>query len=963
MARAGRMMMAMPTLLLLLLALLLPGQTRASSGGSGGSFQRALVLDMARVLLENYCFPENLHGMQHAITQALRSGEITSITDRRTLAAVLSAGVQGALNDPRLAVTFEPGYVEPMATPALSLLPREQLARLVRGSTKLEVMEGNLGYLRLDRIVGRETAARLGAAGFGFLQENVWNRAARTRALILDLRHSVGGELSGVPQVVTFFSDAGTPATLIETVYERPSNSTRQLWTLPRIPGQRYGRRKDLVVLVSKRTSGAAEALAYALQNLKRAIVLGERTSGGSVRVDKIRLDDSSGFYITVPTARSTSPVTGQSWEVNGVTPSVPVRPKEAVSRAKALIVARATIPRAVRSVSELIRRFYASRDKVRALLERLETADFFAVVSEDELAAKLNYELQAVCEDPRLVVKTTDSAPGDPEEPTATTPGDDSSDLASALTLPDDVFTVEVRSGNTGYLRFDRFPDGAALSRLERQMVRKVWEPIRDTERLIIDLRANTGGPSGALSLLLSYLHERSPPVLFYTLYDSVQNSTTEFRTLATLGPVYGWHRDVYVLTGQHTAEAAEEFAYLLQSLRRATLIGEITSGNLLHSRSFRPEGTRSILVTVPVLNLVDTHTGECWLGGGVVPDAIVPADEAEETTAGDIVAFRGEMRTLVEGAGALLGDHYAFPEAAARVRTFLEAKRRDGSYRSVTDYESLASQLTSDLQETSGDHRLHVFYCDDVEPEAPPPPPPHELPKLPSSDDDDDDNAARVIDALFKMDVLPGNTGYLRSDSMPDAEALKAVGPQLLTQVWGVLVWTDALVIDLRYNTGGYSSSIPLLCSFLFGPEPSPRHLYSVYDRASSSTTEVTTLPQVGKGARYGEQKDVYVLTSHMTGSAAEAMARALQELRRAMVVGEATAGGSLSSGMYQIAGSILYVSVPNQAVLSAANGKPWSLSGVEPDVAAQGADALNVAKRLIARQRQKDARRGRG
>lgn len=756
-----------------------------------GSFQRALVLDMAKVLLENYCFPENLLGMQEAIQQALASGEILHMSDRKTLAGVLSTGVQGALNDPRLTVTFEPGYV-PMTTPALSLLSREQLLRVVRSSCKLEVFANNVGYLRIDRIVGRDTAAKLGH----FLQESVWNRAARTKALILDLRFSIGGDLSGLPYIISFFSDAQPPM-LIEAVYDRPTNTTRELWTLPRIPGQRYGKHKDLMVLVSKRTNGAAEAVAYALKHLNRAIVIGERTSGGSVKIDKIQIG-SSRFYITVPVARSISPLTGQSWELNGVSPSVSIRPKEALAKAKALLAAREAIPKAVRSVSGLVQRYYASRDKVPALRSHLEITDFFTVISEDDLVAKLNYEIQSVCEDPRLIIKTSKTALVASEEPPESTPAQ--SDLDAQV---EDVFKVEVRAGKSGYLRFDRFLDAASLRRLEDSMARKVWEPIKETDNLIIDLRSNTGGPSGGLPLLLSYLHDPEPPVLLYTLYDSVQNTTAEFRTSpAVQGPVYGSERNVYVLTGYHTAAAGEEFAYLMQTLRRGTVIGEITAGNLLHSRSFQVEGT-GIVVTVPVINFIDNN-GECWLGGGVVPDAIVLADEAEEMAA-EIAVFHRETRALVEGTGELLADHYALPLVAAKVRGVLQAKWQDGSYRSAVDYESLASQLTSDLQETSGDHRLHVFYCD-VEPEAM-----QETPKVPSSD-----AAAYIVDALFKIDLLPGNVGYLRADTMPDVEVLHAIGPQLLKQVCAcVCVKADVCTIKGSLQHGVLWSAIVSMVS----------------------------------------------------------------------------------------------------------------------------------------------------
>lgn len=170
----------------------------------------------------------------------------------------------------------------------------------------------------------------------------------------------------------------------------------------------------------------------------------------------------------------------------------------------------------------------------------------------------------------------------------------------------------------------------------------------------------------------------------------------------------------------------------------------------------------------------------------------------------------------------------------------------------------------------------------------------------------------------------------------------------------MWSKLVQTEALVVDLRFNTGGSSSALPLLCSYVLSPKLPLRHLYTVFDRASSSTANVTTLPQV-RGPMYATHKDIYVLTSHMTGSAAEAFAHTLKDLRRATLVGEPTVGGSLSSGMYQIGDSILYVSIPNQLVLSAVSGTPWSMSGVEPDVATQASEALNVAKRIIAAKQQ--------
>lgn len=90
-------------------------------------------------------------------------------------------------------------------------------------------------------------------------------------------------------------------------------NDLPTLWTISNLLGERYGIRKEQIVLISKRTMGTAEAVAYILKHLKRAIIVGERSAGGSVKVEKLRVGDS-GFYITFPVARSVNPVTGQSW-------------------------------------------------------------------------------------------------------------------------------------------------------------------------------------------------------------------------------------------------------------------------------------------------------------------------------------------------------------------------------------------------------------------------------------------------------------------------------------------------------------------------------------------------------------------------------------------------------------------------------------------------------------------------
>jgi C-terminal processing protease CtpA/Prc len=157
-------------------------------------------------------------------------------------------------------------------------------------------------------------------------------------------------------------------------------------------------------------------------------------------------------------------------------------------------------------------------------------------------------------------------------------------------------------------------------------------------------------------------------------------------------------------------------------------------------------------------------------------------------------------------------------------------------------------------------------------------------------------------------------------------------------------LLAHTDALIIDLRKNTGGSPTMIALLSTFLFGPEPV--HLNSFYDRSGDKTSQTWTLPYV-PGQRTPD-KPVFVLTSNRTFSAAEEFTYNLKNLKRATIIGEKTGGGAHPGGDISVTPHFR-VFVPVGRAINPISGTNWEGTGIEPDIAVPEAGALDYAYRL--------------
>jgi hypothetical protein len=285
------------------------------------------------------------------------------------------------------------------------------------------------------------------------------------------------------------------------------------------------------------------------------------------------------------------------------------------------------TRERVISSVIEKLNQTYVFPDTARRMQLALDAHqkkhEYDGISKGEEFAALLTTHLREVSHDKHLSVVF--SSVKLPDFTVAPTPQQMESNRKRDERINCAFTKAEILDGNIAYVKLGGFGPTDTCART----VTAVMNFVANADAVIFDMRGPGGGEAQTVVFLESYLFDQPTHV-----NDIWTRSTDTTRQFWTQSQVAGRRLDtaqVFVLTSSHTFSAGEELAYDLKAQKRATIVGETTSGG---ANPFRPERiSDQFALLVPFGRAINPITKTNWEGVGVEPDVKVPEADALAT------------------------------------------------------------------------------------------------------------------------------------------------------------------------------------------------------------------------------------------------------------------------------------------------------------------------------------------
>lgn len=300
-----------------------------------------------------------------------------------------------------------------------------------------------------------------------------------------------------------------------------------------------------------------------------------------------------------------------------------------------------------------------------------------------------------------------------------------------------------------------------------------------------------------------------------------------------------------------------------------------------------------------------------------GQMPNGGAPAPTASTSRQAALTEIREKIRA-----------YYVFPEMRDRLIAAIDAAERDGRLADASEAR-FTDALTRIMRETANDGHLSLVHdpqwvANFAAQEADP------------GDDAFEQEAIASNYGIQRTELLVGNIRYARITGFGWVNDRTGRAYDELMRFLGE---GDAIIIDIRGNSGGDHNAVRYLVSHFLDPET------KLYRFSSTRGPEADSFALTHLPAGRIRGKPLYVLIDRRTVSAGEDLAYQVQQYRLGELVGTRTPGHANNNEYFPVAGRYRLSLSVGRPVHPVSNTN-WEGRGIEPSLAAPGHEALDRA-----------------
>ncbi len=288
---------------------------------------------------------------------------------------------------------------------------------------------------------------------------------------------------------------------------------------------------------------------------------------------------------------------------------------------------------------------------------------------------------------------------------------------------------------------------------------------------------------------------------------------------------------------------------------------------------------------------------------------------------------------KEVIDKLSELIQDLYIYPEIAKKTNAYLNKEYKDGAFDSCQDNQTFAIALTKAVQNINKDKHMRIMSNEPYKATD------NNLKEKAEQRMGQINNYRNYNHGYKALQLLEGNVAYLDLRGFSPLDRAKENADASMK----LMSYSDAIIIDLTNNGGGDPSMVQYLCSYFFEKKV---HLNTLFYREGNRTEEYWTLEKV-EGKKMTDIP-LFVMIGEKTFSGAEEFAYNMQTQKRAILIGQTSAGGANPGNTVGI-NEYLAVFIPTGKAINPVTNTSWEGVGVYPEILTKKEETFDQALSL--------------